>query len=171
MSERMLLIHFPVLGPICQPEESSKSSLCLTLCLGLWAETFCSEISWTPWTFSHELCFPTLSWFFHLFFPELFDYSISVLDCGHQSWTQYFTSHSVFAHSEVAFIHLAEHLTQMHVQLKTPWFPPVLFRLSSALNSVVAVCWSLCWLIVLVPKTIQSPLYCRLCLLIIQPLL
>lgn len=33
MSERMLLVQFPVLGSICQPEESSKSSLCLILCL------------------------------------------------------------------------------------------------------------------------------------------
>lgn len=105
-----------------------------------------------------------------IFFPELFDYSVSVLNCGHQSWTQYFTSHSVFAHSRTEFIHLAEHFIQMHVQLKIPWFPPVLFRFSSALSSVVSICWSLCCWLCWFPKQSSPPRTCRLCLLIIQPL-
>lgn len=170
MSEWMLLIQFPVLGSVCQTEEPSKSSLCLTLCLGCEQRLFVLKSLEHPEPFLMNCVFQLFHDSF-IFFPELFDYSISVLSCGHQSWTQYFTSHSVFPHSRIAFIHLAEYLTQKQVQMKTPWFPPDLFRFASALNSVVSVCWSLCWLVVLVPRAVQSPPYCRLCLLILQPLL
>lgn len=161
------------------PDSVSSSWVCLPDWRTLWIQFVFDTVSWTV---SRDFLFLNLlntvklfSWtmfsnsfvILPSFFSELSDYSISVLNCGHQSWTSYFTSRSVFPQSGIAFTLLAEHLTQMHVQLKTPWFPPVLFRFVSIVNRVVSVCWSLCWLVVLVPKAIQSPLYCRLCLLII----
>lgn len=159
---------FPALGSVCQTEEPSKSSLCLTLCLGLWAEfsnllNTLTLFSWIVFSNTSPL------WFF-----DLLSWTLWLLNTCVELWTSKLDTvfHIPFSISTLKDCVRSFGRTSHpnHAQLKNPWFLP----------SPLQICWcpyqcGLCLLesvlVVLVPRAIQSPLYCRLCLLIIQPLL